>query len=114
MHQHVLLYIKQGLEAHSRAFSPIIIIEDQYLQTFVHTLGLTHLQFAHTYAVCPATITNTIQSYIKNGIADIIKYNISPNSSAALRKADGRTEAHLIQIACGPVPEGHSSITIIN
>ena len=39
MHQHVLLYIKQGLEAYQKAFSPVIIIEDQYLQTFVHTLN---------------------------------------------------------------------------
>lgn len=39
MHQHVLLYIKQGLEAYQKAFSPVIIIEDQYLQTFVHTLS---------------------------------------------------------------------------
>ena len=52
--------------------------------------GLTHSQIAHTYAVCPATITNIIQSYVKNGITNIVKYNISPNSSAALRKADGR------------------------
>ena len=83
--------------------------------------GLTHSQIAHTYAVCPATVTyavcpatvtNTVQSYVKNGITDIIKYNISPNSSAALRKADGRMEAHLIQIACGPAPEGHSRWTI--
>ena len=56
--------------------------------------------------------TNTIQSYVKNGITDIIKYNISPNSSAALRKADGRVEAHLIQIACSPVPQGHSRWTL--
>lgn len=41
MHQHVLLYIKQGLEAYQKAFSPVIIIEDQYLQTFVHTLDDT-------------------------------------------------------------------------
>ena len=74
--------------------------------------GLTHSQIAHTYAVCPATVTNIIQSYVKNGITNIVKYNISPNSSAALRKADGRTEAHLIQIACGPAPEGHSRWTI--
>jgi len=47
-------------------------------------------------------------SYVKNGIFGIVKYNISPNSSAALRKADGRTEVHLIQIACSPAPEGHS------
>ena len=70
-----------------------------------HGTGLTHAQIANSYAVCPATITNTIQSYVKNGITDIIKYNISPNSSAALRKADGRVEAHLIQIACSPVPQ---------
>ena len=47
MHQHVLLYIKQGLEAYQKAFSPVIIIEDQYLQTFVHTLlskGIESLQ----------------------------------------------------------------------
>lgn len=53
--------------------------------------GLTHSQIAHTYAVCPATITNIIQSYVKNGITNIVKYNISPNSSAALRRQmDGR------------------------
>ena len=78
----------------------------------LHGTGLTHAQIANSYAVCPATITNTIQSYVKNGITDIIKYNISPNSSAALRKADGRVEAHLIQIACSPVPQGHSRWTL--
>ena len=39
----------------------------------VHGTGLTHSQLAHRYAVCPTTITK-----------DIIRYNISPNSSAAL------------------------------
>ena len=39
-----------------------------------HGTGLTHAQIANSYAVCPATITNTIQSYVKNGITDIIKY----------------------------------------
>ncbi len=74
--------------------------------------GLTHAQIAHSYAVCPATITNVVQSYVKNGITDIVRYNISPNSSAALRKMDGRTEARIIQMACGPVPEGHSRWTL--
>jgi transposase len=74
--------------------------------------GLTHAQLAHSYAVCPATITNIIQSYVKNGIKDIIRYNISPNSSAALRKVDGHAEAHIIQMACSPAPEGHSRWTI--
>lgn len=74
--------------------------------------GLTHAQLAHSYAVCPATITNIVQSYVRNGIKDIIRYNISPNSSAALRKVDGRTEAHIFQIAWGPAPEGHSHWTL--
>lgn len=43
---------------------------------------------------------------------DIVRYNISPNSSAALRKMDGRNEARIIQMACGPVPEGHSRWTL--
>lgn len=74
--------------------------------------GLTHAQLAHSYAVCPATITNIVQSYVRNGIRDIIRYNINPNSSAALRKVDGRTEARIIQMACGPAPEGHSRWTL--
>ena len=78
----------------------------------VHGTGLTHAQLAHSYAVCPATITNIIQSYVKNGIKNIVRYNISPNSSASRRKVDGRTEARIIQMACGPVPEGHSRWTL--
>ncbi len=78
----------------------------------VHGSGLTHAQIAHTYGVCLATVTNIIRSYVKAGITEIVKYNISPNSSAALRKVDGRAEAHLIEIACGPAPEGHSRWTL--
>ena len=49
---------------------------------------------------------------LKMVLLDIIKYNISPNS-AALRKADGRVEAHLIQIACSPcASKGHSRWTL--
>ena len=78
----------------------------------VHGTGLTHAQIAHSYAVCPATVSNLIRDYVNKGIDSIICYNISPNSAAALCKADGRTEAKLIQIACGPVPDGHSRWTL--
>ena len=74
--------------------------------------GLTHAQLAHSYAVCSATITNIIQSYVTNGIRDIIRYNYNPKSSAALRKVDGRAEAHIIQMACSPAPEGHTRWTL--
>jgi len=74
--------------------------------------GLTHAQIAHTYAVCPATVSNIIRKYANEGIDNIIRYNISPNSAASLRKADGRSEAKLIQVACGPAPDGHSRWTL--
>ena len=73
---------------------------------------LTHAQIAHTYAVCPATVSNLIRDYVNKGIDSIIRYHISPNSAAALRKVDGRAEAKLIQIACGPAPDGHSKWTL--
>lgn len=78
----------------------------------VQGTGQTHAQIAHTYAVCTATVSNLVKDYMQKGIDYIIKYNISPNSSAALRKLDGRAEAELIHIACGPVPEGHSRWTL--
>ena len=77
-----------------------------------HGTGLTHSQIAHTYAVCPAKVSNIIKTYAEKGIDSIIRYNISPNSATALRKADGRTEARIIQIACGPVPDGHARWTL--
>lgn len=78
----------------------------------VNGTGLTHQQIAHVYAVCPATVSNIVKAYIDKGIDEIIKYHISPNSSASRRKRNGRDEARLIQIACGPVPEGHSRWTL--
>ena len=60
--------------------------------------GLTHTQLAHSYAVCPATITNIVKCYVNNGITEIIRY--------------GRAEAHIIQMACSPAPEGHSRWTL--
>ena len=78
----------------------------------INGTGHTHQQIAHTYAVSSATVFNTIKLYMEKGIQAVIKYNISPNSSAALRKTDGRSEAKLIQIACGPAPQGHSRWTL--
>ena len=99
---------------HNKKTSKTILKRCQILLELdeVHGTGLTHAQLAHSYAVCPATITNIIQSYVKNGIKNIVRYNISPNSSASRRKVDGRAEARIIQMACGPVPEGHSRWTL--
>ncbi len=80
------------------------LLPDHYMRNLdeMKGCGLTHAQIAHTYAVCPATVSNLIRDYDNKGIDSIIRYNISPNSAASLRKADGRAEAKLIQIACAP------------
>ena len=74
--------------------------------------GLTHAQIAHTYAVCPATVSNIIRNDANEGIATLLRYNLSPPSAASLRQAAGRSEATLIQVACGPAPDGHSRWTL--
>ena len=77
-----------------------------------HGKGLTHEQSARFNGVCMATVTNTVTKYINGGIDAVTELKRSINSDNARRKVDGRTEARLIELACGPVPEGHSRWTI--
>ena len=63
-------------------------------------------------SISRGTIANTVKSYINEGLEATLKINRNINSDNARRKVDGRTEARIIEIACGPVPEGHSRWTI--
>ena len=72
----------------------------------------THEQCAKSNGVCIATVSNTIRHYTEEGIDSVIKLKRNINSDNAKRKVDGRAEAKLIEIACGPVPEGHSRWTL--
>ena len=51
---------------------------------------------------------NTVQKYCTEGLDAVLKLNRNVNSDQVRRKVDGRTEARIIEIACGPVPEGHN------
>ena len=77
-----------------------------------HGKVLTHEQSAKFNGVCMATITNTVAKYINGGIDAVTELKRNINSDNARRKIDGRAEAQLIELACGPVPEGHSRWTI--
>lgn len=77
-----------------------------------HGKVLTHEQSAKSNGVCMATVTNTVAKYIRGGIDAVTEFKRNINSDNARRKVDGRTEARLIELACGPVPEGHSRWTI--
>ena len=61
---------------------------------------------------CIATVSNTVKTYCTNGLEKVLVLERSINSDNARRKVDGRTEARIIEIACGPVPDGHSRWTL--
>lgn len=53
-----------------------------------------------------------ISVVLKSSRISSLRIQGSVNSDHARRKVDGRTEAKIVQMACGPVPEGHSRWTI--
>ena len=77
-----------------------------------HGKVLTHEQSAKTNCVCMATVTNTVKLFCESGVDGLITLNRNVNSDNARRKFDGRAEAHIIEIACSPAPEGHSRWTL--
>ncbi len=77
-----------------------------------HGEVLTHKQSARSNGVCEATVAAVILRYVTGGIDGVIKYKRNPNSDNTGRKVDGRAEAKIIQVACGPVPEGHARWTL--
>ena len=72
---------------------------------------LTQIQIAKTFGVSKATVSNIVSAYVKGGISAIIKINRNPRSNAP-KKMDGRMEAEIIRIACGPAPEGRARWTL--
>ncbi len=77
-----------------------------------HGKVFTHEQSAKSNGVCPATVTNTVKLFTTGGISGITHLKRNVNSDNARRKLDGRAEAHIIEMACGPVPEGHKRWTL--
>lgn len=64
------------------------------------------------FGVSRPTISNTAKTFAKSGLKETLKIKRNANSNNAHRKVDGCMEARIIEIACGPVPEGHSRWTI--
>jgi transposase len=77
-----------------------------------HGKQFTQEQCAKSIGVCKATVYNVIKYYVDGGIKKVLFFGRSVNSDNARRKLDGRAEAKLIEIACGPAPEGHSKWTL--
>ena len=77
-----------------------------------HPPAKTYDQCMISCGVSRATIASTIKQYAEKGLEETLTLKRSVNSDNARRKVDGRTEAKIVQMACGPVPEGHSRWTI--
>lgn len=77
-----------------------------------HPPAKTYDQCVMECGVSRTTIASTVKLYVEKGIDETLKLKRSVNSDNARRKVDGRTEARIVQMACGPVPEGHSRWTI--
>lgn len=77
-----------------------------------HPPVMSYEQCVETYGISKATIASIVKAFAGGGIDAALARKRSVNSDQARRKVDGRTEARLIEIACGPAPEGHSRWTI--
>lgn len=77
-----------------------------------HPPALSYDQCVGSYGISKATIASIVKAFAGGGIDVALARKRSVNSDQARRKVDGRTEARLIEIACGPAPEGHSRWTI--
>lgn len=84
----------------------LIDLDENYLP------ALTYEECVARQNVSRATIAKVAKLYGSGGIDAVLVTNRNVNSDNARRKVDGRVEAHIIEIACGPVPEDHSRWTI--
>ena len=69
------------------------------------------MQIANSLGICKATVSNTVKDYMEQGLDASITYKRNPNSNAK-RKADGRDEARIIELACSKFFEGRTRWTL--
>ena len=77
-----------------------------------HPPAMSYDQCIDAYGVSRATIATLVKTCSEGGIDSALARKRSINSDQARRKVDGRIEARLIEVACGPAPTGHSRWTI--
>ena len=66
--------------------------------------GWTAPQVATALDVSERTVFRTKRRYAEEGLDEVLRHHNQVNRP---RKVDERVEAHLIALACSPVPDGH-------
>ena len=69
-------------------------------------------QVANRNGVTIKTLYTLVHNFLDNGLEKALTLNRGEGSNHSMQKVDGRAEAQLIEIACGPVPEGHARWTV--
>ena len=66
-------------------------------------------QVAAALDVSERTVFRTKRRYAEEGLDEVLRHHNQVNRP---RKVDERVEAHLIALACSPVPDGHDHWTM--
>lgn len=59
-----------------------------------------------------STVRTVVKLFATGGLKEVLTLKRNPNSDISKTKLDGRAEAKVLQIACGPAPEGRSRWTL--
>jgi transposase len=77
-----------------------------------HPPVLYYKDCAKRFGLSQSTVSHIVKQYHEEGLDSVLTYKRNENSNRARRKVDGRVEAEIIKLACGPVPEGYARWTI--
>lgn len=77
-----------------------------------HGKRLSCQQAANRNGVTIKTLYTLVHNFLDNGLDKALTLNRGEGSNHSGQKVDGRAEAQLLEIACGPVPEGHTRWTV--
>lgn len=69
-------------------------------------------QCAKNNGVCKGTVTNVVNMFTSEGLDAVLTIKRNINSDNSGLKVDGRAESRIIQLACGPAPEGRGRWTL--
>lgn len=59
-----------------------------------------------------STVRTVVKLFSKGGLQEVLTLKRNANSDTSKTKLDGRAEAQVLKIACGPAPEGRSRWTL--
>ena len=71
--------------------------------------GWTAGEIAEAFDVSPSTVANVCRRFRDGGVEAVLRDKVQERRRQALT---GEQQAHLIAIACSPVPEGHGHWTL--